>query len=104
MDEPEQRRHVRVKVDKPVKLRNESGEHDGQLVDISYSGAAVNAESLDLDDDNHVELESEDFGRLSGEVVRSFDDGVALAFDMDDDAKSQLVEEISGLRSGEDYD
>ena len=104
MANDEQRRHVRIKVDKPVKVRDESGEYDGQLADVSYSGAAVNAEGQDFEEDQDLELESEEFGLLSGNVVRSFDDGFAMSFDMDDEAKEDLVSEIIGHRSGSEYD
>jgi len=92
MDEPGQCLHVRVKVDKPIKLRNDTGEFDGQLVEISYSGAAVNLETLDFDDGAHLELDSEYFSHLFGEIVPTVDDVVALSFDMNDEAKYQLME------------
>jgi hypothetical protein len=100
----DKRRHVRIRVDKPVKVRDDAGEYDGQLADISFSGASVNGDALDFDDDQDLELDSEEFGRLTGNVVRDFDDGFAMAFDMDDEAKEDLVDEITGHRSGGDSD
>jgi hypothetical protein len=55
-------------------------------------------------DSANLELGSEGFGHLSGETVRSFDDGVALSFVIDDEAKYQLVEEIPGRRSDKEYE
>jgi hypothetical protein len=103
MDEPGRCRHVRVKVDRPLKFRNETGEFYGQLGDISYSGAAVNSEILDFGDRANLELSSEDFGHLSGGIARSFKDDIALSFDIDHEAKYQLVEQISGRRSDKEY-
>jgi len=103
MDEPERCRHVRIKVDRPMKFRNETGEFFGQLGNISYSGAAVNSETLDFGDRANLELGSEGFGHLSGGIVRSFKDDVTLSFDIDREAKYQLVEEISGRRSDKEY-
>ena len=104
MAKGEKRRHVRIKVDKPVKIRDEKGEYEGQLSDISYSGAAVSGEALEFEEDQGLEVDSEEFGRLSGNVVRELDDGFAMAFDMDDEAKEDLVDEITGHRSGGDSD
>ena len=103
MDVPGRCRHVRIKVDRPMKFRNDTGEFYGQLGDISYSGAAVNSETLDFGDSANLELGSEDFGHLSGGIVRSFKDDIALSFDIDHEAKYQLVEEISGRRSDKEY-
>jgi hypothetical protein len=86
-----------------MKFRNDTGEFYGQLGDISYSGAAVNSETLDFGDSANLELGSEDFGHLSGGIARSFNDDVALSFDIDHEAKYQLVEEISGRRSDKEY-
>ena len=94
------RRHLRIKVEKPVKLRDESREYDGQLTNLSYSGAAVNAVAPDFEDDQFLELETEEFGLLSGTVVRSSYDGFAISFDMGEEAKTQLVHGIAGYRSG----
>ena len=49
----ERRRHERVKVDRAVTIRDGSEMHDGVLMDISSSGAAVS-----LDDDDY-EFESD---------------------------------------------
>ena len=69
MDVPGRCRHVRIKVDRPMKFRNDT-EIYGQLGDISYSGAAVNSETLDFGDSANLELGSEDFGHLSGGIAR----------------------------------
>ena len=102
----EQRRHTRVKVDKPVKFRDGSGQHDGRLADISSSGAAVNTEELDvnLEDDQELELESEAFGTLLGNVVRILDDGFAMEFDLDEEIEERLISEITGYSPGSEYD
>ncbi len=102
----EQRRNTRVKVDKAVKFRDGSGQHDGQLANISSSGAAINAEVLDvnLEDDQELELESEDFGTLPGNVVRTLDDGFAMEFDLDEEMEERLISEITGYSPGSEYD
>jgi hypothetical protein len=90
------RRHPRIMIDKPIKLKDESKMYDAHLANLSYSGAAVNAVALDFKNDQALELQSEEFGRLYGTVVRSSDDGFALSFDMNEDAKAQLVRGLSG--------
>ena len=96
------RRHMRVKIDKPVIIRDESSEYKGQLANISYSGAAVTAAAPEVAQNQALELESDDIGVLSGNVARTSDDGFAMAFDMDDDAKTRLVDVVTGAPSDPD--
>lgn len=102
----ERRRHERVKLDRAVTVRDGAETHDGTLVDISSSGAAINLDDDDFqfDSDQDLELDMEDFGILTGSVVRMLDDGFAMAFDLDEDSEERLITEISGFRSGRDIE
>ena len=106
MANQERRRQTRYKVDKPVTIRHGEDEHAGRLSDISSGGAAVNAVDDDtvFDEDQSLELELDDFGRLPGNVVRTLDDGFAMAFDLDEEGEEQLITEITGIRSGMDFE
>lgn len=106
MVEQERRRHKRYKVNKPVKIRGGANEGNGLLTDISSSGAAINSqepESL-YEDDQELELELEDFGVLPGSVVRTLDDGFAMAFDLDEEGEEMLITEITGFQSGSGFE
>ncbi len=102
----ERRRHERVKLDRAVIVRSGADMHDGTLVDISSSGAAVSVDDDDyeLDSDQDLELDLEEFGTLTGNVVRTLDDGFAMTFDLDEDSEERLITEISGFRSGLDIE
>lgn len=102
MTNQERRRKTRYRVDKPVTIRDGADEHHGRLADISSGGAAVNAIDDDtvFDADQELELEMDDFGPLSGNVVRTLDDGFAMAFDLDEEGEEQLISELTGIRSG----
>jgi len=77
-------------------------EHRGRVVDISSSGAAVSIEDSDrqIDDDQDMELDLEEFGTLSGNVVRTLEDGFAMSFDLDEDDEDRLISEITGYQTG----
>jgi len=98
----ERRRHPRVKVDKRVTVRDGAAAKNGRVTDISPGGAAVNMEEADelLVDDQALELDLENFGTVAGNVVRTLDDGFAMAFDLDDESEDLLISEITGYRSG----
>lgn len=106
MPDQERRRQTRYKLDRPVTIRDGSEAHNGRLADISSGGAAVNAVEDDtvFDEDQELELEMEEFGRLSGNVVRTLDDGFAMSFDLDEEGEEQLITEITGIRSGLDFE
>ncbi len=77
-------------------------EHRGRVVDISSSGGAVSIEDSDrqIDDDQDMELDLEEFGTLSGNVVRTLEDGFAMSFDLDEDGEDRLISEITGYQTG----
>ena len=106
MAKQERRRQTRYKIDKPVTIRDREGQRNGRLADISSSGAAVSAIDDDtvFDEDQELELEMDDFSRLAGNVVRTLDDGFAMAFDLDEEGEDQLISEITGIRTGMDIE
>jgi len=91
-----------VKVNKAVTIRDGVAEHRGRVVDISSSGGAVSIEDSDrqIDDDQDMELDLEEFGTLSGNVVRTLEDGFAMSFDLDEDGEDRLISEITGYQTG----
>ncbi len=47
-----------------------------------------------------MELDLEEFGTLSGNVVRTLEDGFAMSFDLDEDDEDRLISEITGYQTG----
>ncbi len=91
----DRRGRPRLRVSKSVMERKR--EHRGATRDISASGAAVVAEP-GIEDRSSVDLDIEDVGDISGHVSRLFDDGFAVVFDLDEDDKDRLFDEIRELR------
>lgn len=102
MVDRERRRHERVKIKRPVVVRDGEELLDGELLDISRSGAAVSLEEEDysLTEDQDVEIDMADFGVLAGNIVRTLDEGFAMTFDLDKSGEDRLITELTGYRSG----
>ena len=98
----ERRRHTRVKMKRPVIVRGGDDTLNGELVDISQSGAAVSVDDEDfgVDGERDVEIDMADFGVLSGNIVRTLDEGFAMTFDLDENSEDRLITELTGFRSG----
>lgn len=89
----ERRRHPRLTISKQVRAVAGEELREGVTLDISASGAAFELEA-DFDEDDHVELDIEDLSPLTGTVARSYDEGFAVEFDLDEGDEDRLVAEI----------
>ncbi len=99
----DKRRWRRVAMDKAVEVKAGGTPYPGTLNDISAGGASLTAEIETLGDDP-VELSIDDFGEYQASVVRHWDEGVALAFDLDEDDQCSLQEELEAFRRENDFD
>ena len=99
----ERRRHTRLKMRRPVIVRGGDETLDGELVDISQSGAAVSLddEDFEIEEERDVEIDMADFGVLAGNIVRTLDEGFAMTFDLDESSEDRLITELTGYRSGD---
>ena len=100
----ENRKHRRVPIDEPVRAVQRDTSYNGRIKDVSHGGAAVQMEGV-LDDESLVELHFENLAMLTGHIARPFDDGFALAFELDDD-EDAVVDDIIRNHGGigtEDY-
>ena len=95
----DQRRHPRIAFKKSVQTRSKNARKKGSLKDISASGAAISVD-LDVKKDDMVQIDIEDMSPLSGRVARSFDDGIAVEFDLDEDEEERLLAEMMALHCG----
>ncbi len=92
----DKRRHRRVSVSKSVQAKTESRQYQGKVTDISANGAALSIDA-EVDEEGRVELDIEDLSPLSGTVARSYDDGFAVEFDLDEDEEDRLLSELTEL-------
>ena len=66
------------------------------MTDISAGVAALSVDA-DVEDESQVELDIEDLSPLSGIVARSYDDGFAVEFDLDEAEEDRLLSELTEL-------
>ena len=93
----EKRRHQRYRVNKGARTKSADSSHDGSLMDISASGAAIEPSS-ELESGTAVEVDIEDFGTFAAHVTRTPDDDLfAVEFDMDEDEEDRLISELTQL-------
>ena len=93
----ERRRHPRVAIARQVSAKFDRKVHNGEVKDISASGAAL-AMQAEIEEDGFVELSIEDVSPVSGFVARSFEDGFAVEFDIDEEDQERLVSEIREIQ------
>ncbi len=90
----EQRRWQRYPSDNPVMFTANGKARQGQLRDISASGAAFSLEDSDSDDDIGL-LSIDEFGEYETQIIRDMDDGFAVILSLDDEEQSALQDELS---------
>ena len=95
-DQADKRRHRRVSVAKSVQARTDSRQIQGSVKDISASGVALSVDA-EVENESQVELDIEDLSPLSGTVARSYDDGFAVEFDLDEEEEDRLLSELTEL-------
>ena len=116
-DRADKRRHERVALDRTAEVHAGERRRRGRLRDISGGGAAVDLdaeqEELDQDPDDRdrdldhgdaVEIDVDGLMPLSGQVARTFDDGLAVAFELDQDEQDDLIDAIMSGQAGLDVD
>ncbi len=84
------RDHRRYPYGRDVRVVADGREHIGHVQDISRGGAALLL-NTSIDNNAFVDLHVEGFGRISSQVVRRFDNGVGVEFDLSDDAKAAMA-------------
>jgi hypothetical protein len=98
--EKERRRLTRFSVAKSVRTRSAEHEHEGQLKDISGSGAAIGP-NVGLETGDEVEVDIEDIGVFPGLVSRTPEDDLfAVAFDIEVADEDDLVDELTRIHDG----
>ena len=71
--------------------------HDATLKDVSVGGAALSG-PVNLDNDLFVQLHIEGLGRVPAHVVRSFHDGLAVKFHVDEEEKESFGETLKRIQ------
>ncbi len=90
------RRHARRAVSRPARAVAGARELTGTVTDLSAGGAALHLDSPaeNLDEDALIDLYIEDMDPLSGHLARTFEDGIAVEFDLDEAEEDRLLAEV----------
>ncbi len=91
---PEHRRWTRYPADNSVQYTANGRTRNGQLSDISASGAAFRLEDPESNDDQGV-LSIEEIGAYETQVIRDMDDGFAVMLSLDEGEQVALQEELA---------
>ena len=97
----ELRRHKRVEFSKPFHGVTVGEQFDGLIEDISASGAAiaVDVANSQLSNFDFVELHIQSMEKkISSQVVRKYDGGFAVKFNVDPQEQAQIQKEIDGFQ------
>ena len=87
------RRHERIPVNEPASVKSGGDSYDGTLTDVSTSGAAVEFDfsagesRVPFDIGKNVEVDSTILESRQGRVVRRYDKGFAVNFEIEDAAE-----------------
>jgi len=104
----DKRRHSRVPMDRAAEVSDGERRHKGRVKDISAGGASVTMNSGIEDFDrglaagDFVEVEMDGLMPLQGHVARTIDDGIAIAFEIDEDEQDDLIDAIMSGHAGLD--
>ena len=94
------RRHTRYTVDKPAQVEfpaaADERKIEAELHDISVGGAAIHTDAK-LANDQFVRLRVEGMKPVMAQVVRTYEGGAALKFQMDGKGEKRLAAEIDEL-------
>ncbi len=91
----DKRRHPRYDVSRPARVEIPAAEREFQaeLRDISVGGAAIHTDAK-LGNDQFVMLRVEGMKPVMAQVVRTYEGGAALKFQMDEKAEKHIAAEI----------
>ena len=95
------RRHARRAISRPAHAVAGAREITVTVTDLSAGGAALHLESPveNLDEDALVDLYIEDMDPLPGHLARTFEDGIAVEFDLDEAEEDRLLAEVMEMHN-----
>jgi len=101
MSTDERRVWVRHNIDRALDIKTTKQTHTRGLNDISAGGASIQGGVAEFEDEA-IEIGTDDFGNFKASVVREWDDGFAVEFDIEDDDKYSLQEDLEAFRREND--
>ena len=99
----DRRKWRRLAIEKAARVKANGAPYAGTAKDISGGGALIDLEIEALGGVS-VEISIDEFGDFDASVVRQWDTGVALIFDINEDDRYALQEELEAFRRENDLD
>lgn len=87
----DKRHHPRHKVSAHIHATVGGQEVDGEVVDLSASGAALRLVNMAVNVDDYLDIEIEEVGEIGGRVVRTMRDLLAVQFVVVEESELQRV-------------
>ena len=103
MDETDKRSWERYGLEKSADIKTAKDTHRRELNDLSAGGASMQGDVADFDD-GEIEIDIGEFGNFAASVVREWDDGFAVEFEMDEDDRYSLQEDLEEFKRENDLD
>ncbi len=95
------RRHARRTISRPARAVAGARELTGAVTDLSAGGAALHLDfpAENFDEDALIDLYIEDMDPLPGHLARTFEDGIAVEFDLDEAEEDRLLAEVMEIHN-----
>lgn len=103
MDETDKRSWQRYDLEKTADIKTAKHTHRRELNDLSAGGASMQGDAADFDG-GEIEIDIDNFGHFAASVVREWDDGFAVEFEMGEDDRYSLQEDLEEFKRENDLD
>ena len=103
MDETDKRTWARFNLEITADIKTAEHTYRREINDVSAGGASMQGDVANFDDED-IEIDIDDIGNFAASVVREWDDGFAVEFDMDEDDKYSLQEDLEEFRREHDLE
>ncbi len=101
MNREDARKWKRYNFEKLANIKTAKHTHSRDINDMSAGGASIQGDILEFEDEV-IEIITDDFGNLTGSIIREWDDGFAVKFDLDEEDKYSLQEDLEAFRREND--
>jgi len=96
MSAQNRRNWERFPLERPARLKVNNADHTRDITDVSAGGASLRGQVVGSSADE-IEIGLEDFGEFSATVVRQWDNGFAVMFEIAEEDQYSLQEDVESF-------
>ncbi len=96
MNGKERREWTRYELKMTAHINRSDSSQPAEVKDFSAGGASLSG-AVANNNDHILEVSMKEFGNLPASVIRDWDDGFSVMFDLDEDDKHSLQEDIDSF-------